>query len=340
MTKIGYVDAFSGASGDMLLGAMLDAGLGCDQLQAALASLALTDVELVAEKVTRHGLTGTKFDVIDNGAGRPARNLGAILDLLAGADLPEGVVERSRSVFQALAEAEASVHGTTVDKVHFHEVGAVDSIVDVVGFCWAMDALGIQRLYASPLPLGTGTVTTAHGLLPVPAPATLKMLAHKAVPTVPTTADGELVTPTGAALLATCATFERPAMTIERVGYGFGTKEFPWANMLRLWVGEAIADRWAPDRAIDALAAHPHTHAHGHEHEHGHEHSHGHDHDHTHDHTHDHEHGHEHTHDHEHDHEHTHEHQYGDEHGHSHEHTHGDEVASQQPHHDHEHSDV
>jgi len=265
----------------MLLGAMLDAGVRLERLLNALENLGLADIELMAETVTRRGLTGIKFDVIDRGAGRPAHNLGAIRDLVMKATLPESVIERSLSVFEALAEAEASVHGTSVDQVHFHEVGAVDSIVDVVGFCWAMEELGLERMYASPLPLGTGTVTTAHGLLPVPAPATLELLARASAPTVPTTAEGELVTPTGAALLSVCASFTRPAMAIQRVGYGFGTKEFPWANVLRIWIGEEIADRWAPRQLAGGEAGHTHGDPHDHtqHHEHGerapsHQHSH------------------------------------------------------------------
>jgi len=301
---IAYVDAFSGASGDMLLGALLDAGLALEELQEALGRLGLTGYRLSAERQTRHGITGTQFHVSDESGDRPARHLSAIADIIQQAGLEPSVAERSLAVFRAIARAEAEVHGTSVDEVHFHEIGAVDSLVDIVGFCWGLHRLGIERLYCSPLPLGSGTVQTEHGLLPVPVPATLELLAAAGAPIVPTDALGELVTPTGAGLLATCATFARPPMTIERVGYGFGSKEFPWANMLRLWVGQPLLTAWvpgagthtspqreagggeAPGQALDADSAHPHTkpaeahgpaaaessgHAHTHPHPHPHE---------------------------------------------------------------------
>ena len=138
-----------------------------------------------------------------------------------------------------LAEAEATVHGSTLEAVHFHEVGAIDAIVDITGAAIAIEALGITQLYASPLPLSSGHVKTAHGFLPVPAPATLEILRRVAAPWKPCSAEGELVTPTGAALLATLARFETPAIAIDRVGYGFGQKSFPWPNCLRLCLGQA-----------------------------------------------------------------------------------------------------
>ncbi len=254
---IGYVDTFSGASGDMLVGALLDLGLDLTELEESLARLQLRDYRLSAEPQVRRGISGTKFTVVDEGAGRPARNLVAVTAVVERAALEPEVAERSLQVFRAIAEAEAAVHGTTVDEIHFHEIGAVDSLIDVVGFCWGLHRLGIEALYCSPLPLGSGTVRPEHGLLPVPAPATLELLAAVGAPTVPTEARGELVTPTGAALLAALASFERPAMTVRRVGYGFGTKEFPWANMLRLWVGEALHTPWVPG-APTAPQAHEH----------------------------------------------------------------------------------
>ena len=276
---IAYVDAFSGASGDMLVGALLDAGLDLAELRASLARLGLSDYRLVAEPQVRRGIAGIKFDVLDEGAGRPARNLAAVTEVIGQAGLEAPVAESSLRAFRAIAEAEASVHGATVDAIHFHEIGAIDSLVDIVGFCWGLHRLGIEALYCSPLPLGSGTVRTEHGLLPVPAPATLELLAAVGAPILPTEAQGELVTPTGAALLVACATFARPPMTVERVGYGFGTKEFPWANMLRLWVGQPLETPWVPAAwaAGGALAAHAHEpsgRAHPREHSHPHDHEH------------------------------------------------------------------
>jgi hypothetical protein len=204
--------------------------------------------------------------VVVKGGDRPARNLPMVVDLLEHAALPSGVVEASINVFQRLAEAEAKVHGVPVDEVHFHEVGAVDTLVDVVGFCSAIARLGIGATYSSPLPLGGGTIRTEHGLLPVPAPATLALLAAARAPVVHSDAQAELVTPTGAAILTTLARFAQPPMTIERIGYGFGAKELPWANALRVWIGRALAQPGAMD---EAPSAHEHSHGHTHSSEHG-----------------------------------------------------------------------
>jgi uncharacterized protein (TIGR00299 family) protein len=235
--RIAYFDCFSGASGDMLLGSLLDAGLALDDLRADLAQLAVGGYRLAADTVTRRGLTGTHLRVIIGTDERPARTLPAIERIVGDSALSEGVKSRSLAVFRRIARAEATVHGTTVDHVHFHEIGAVDSLVDVVGFACGLERLGIKEVYASPLTLGGGTVQTEHGRLPAPAPATLALLAEVSAPTVPGPAQTELVTPTGAALFAEFATFERPAMGIQGVGYGFGTKEFEWPNALRVWLG-------------------------------------------------------------------------------------------------------
>lgn len=260
---VAYFDCFSGASGDMLLGALLDAGLDLEQLKVDLGELGLTNYELTLTPQVRHGIRGVKFDVLDHGHDRPARNLSAIRDLLEKSALPPQVREPGLLVFQRLAEAEAGVHGTSVDEVHFHELGALDTVIDVVGFCYGVYRLGIAAIYSSPLPLGSGTIKTAHGLLPVPAPATLALLTAARAPVTPFDAEGELVTPTGAALLSTLASFSRPPMRIQQVGYGFGTKEFAWANLVRVWIGESLeeAER-TPSRS------HQHGHAHGETHEH------------------------------------------------------------------------
>jgi pyridinium-3,5-bisthiocarboxylic acid mononucleotide nickel chelatase len=287
--RLAYFDCFSGASGDMLLGALLDAGLDLHDLEADLAGLGLTSYELTLTHQVRRGITGSKFDVLDRGQERPAHNLHAIEHILEASTLPPSVVAASQRVFQHLAEAEAGVHGTTVDEIHFHEVGAVDALVDIVGFCCAVERLGLEALYASPLPLGSGMVRTEHGLLPVPAPATLALLAAAHAPIAPSSARGELVTPTGAALLSTLATFGQPPMMVQCVGYGFGTKEFAWPNAVRVWIGEAFEGQAALPSPGPAPA---HVHEHGHSHEHGHEHNHEHDHDHEHHSTHEHEHMH------------------------------------------------
>jgi pyridinium-3,5-bisthiocarboxylic acid mononucleotide nickel chelatase len=241
---IAYFDCFAGASGDMLLGSLLDAGLSLEELKADLSQLRVKGYRLAADRVTRRGLTGTHLRVdtsqVEPGD-RPARHPADVEAILGGSGLPHRVVERSLAVFRRIARVEAGIHGTSVDEVHFHEIGAVDSLVDIVGLAAGLERLGVEQVYASPLPLGSGTVETEHGRLPVPAPATLALLAEVGAPTLPGPGPGELVTPTGAGLLAELATFERPAMAVRRVGYGFGTRDYPWANGLRVWLGEPLA---------------------------------------------------------------------------------------------------
>ena len=243
-----YFDCFSGASGDMLLGCLVDAGLDLDELRSDLARLGVGGYRLEAQPVTRHGLSGTHLKVLIETQDRPARTLPAIEKILHQSDLPENVRDRSLQVFTRLARAEAKVHGTTIDQIHFHEIGAVDSLVDIVGFVCALDRMGIEKVYSSPLTLGGGTVQTEHGRLPAPAPATLALLAEVGAPTVPGPAMTELLTPTGAALLTEFATFTRPAMTVQAVGYGFGTKEFDWPNALRVWLGEPLPAASRPEQ--------------------------------------------------------------------------------------------
>ena len=235
--KIAYLDCNSGISGDMFLGAMLDAGLSLDTLKTGLISLPVTGYELLVEAVHDKGIRGSRFMVVMAEQEQPVRHLSDISAILQASTLPVPVRETALAIFQCLAEAEASVHGTTIEEVHFHEVGAIDALVDITGAAIAVASLGITQLYASPLPLTSGHVKTAHGLLPVPAPATLEILRRVAAPWRPCPAEGELVTPTGAAILATLARFETPAIAIERVGYGFGQKHFPWPNCLRLCLG-------------------------------------------------------------------------------------------------------
>jgi pyridinium-3,5-bisthiocarboxylic acid mononucleotide nickel chelatase len=180
-----------------------------------------------------------RIDVIMTEQEQPTRHLSDIAAILHASSLPPRVRETALAIFQCLAQAEATVHGTSIEEVHFHEVGAVDALVDITGAAIAIETLGITQLYASPLPLTSGHVKTAHGLLPVPAPATLEILRRVAAPWKASTVEGELVTPTGAAILATLARFETPAIAIDRVGYGFGRKRLPWPNCLRACLGQA-----------------------------------------------------------------------------------------------------
>jgi pyridinium-3,5-bisthiocarboxylic acid mononucleotide nickel chelatase len=238
LQKIAYLDCYSGISGDMFLGAMLDAGLSLDTLKASLTSLPVTGYELVVENIHDKGIRGSRLTVVTSEQEQPARHLSDISSILHASTLPAPVRDISLAIFQRLAEAEANVHGTTIEEVHFHEVGAIDALIDITGAAVAIESLGIAQLYASPLPLTSGHVNTAHGLLPVPAPATLEILRRVAAPWKPCPVEGELVTPTGAAILATLAHFDTPAIAIERVGYGFGRKNLPWPNCLRLCLGQ------------------------------------------------------------------------------------------------------
>ena len=241
---IAYLDCHSGISGDMFLGALLDldAGFSLDFLRTALAGLPLQGYALRLEPFQDKGILGSRFDVVlsEQDTHFPhMRSLSDIVALLHASTLSPKVREIALSIFQCLAKAEATIHGTNVETVHFHEVGAIDAIIDITGAAIALEALGITRLYASSLPLSSGHVQTAHGLLPVPAPATLEILRQVPAHWKPSPAEGEMVTPTGAAILATQASFQTPAIFIERVGYGFGRKQFPWPNCLRVCLGRA-----------------------------------------------------------------------------------------------------
>jgi uncharacterized protein (TIGR00299 family) protein len=237
---IAYVDCFSGASGDMLLGALLDVGLSLEVLQRELAKLSLEGYRLTLETPVRNGLKGSKLNVMLTQDSHTHRHLTDIEALIEGSTLPPSVRARSISTFRRLARAEGKVHGVPPQEVHFHEVGAVDSIVDIAGFVIGLDSLQIEALYSSPLVVGSGTVHTQHGLLPAPAPATLEILAEATIPVRRhPQAETELLTPTAAALLAELAVFSNPSMAVEAVGYGFGTKTFAWPNAVRIWLGLA-----------------------------------------------------------------------------------------------------
>jgi pyridinium-3,5-bisthiocarboxylic acid mononucleotide nickel chelatase len=259
-----YFDCFSGAAGDMILGALLDAGLPLEDLRRALGRLAIDRDAIWTERVIRAGITATQFHVrgeeppidhahdheratasprssraVQSRSHSSHRSLSEIERLIDGSALvPEGK-QRAKALFGRLAEAEASIHGTPIDQVHLHEVGALDSIIDIVGTVYALDALGIARITASPLNVGSGTISSAHGLYPVPAPATTLLL--KDVPIYSGPQNTELVTPTGALLVSAFAESYGgvPAMRLQRMGYGAGARDFPRSpNVLRVLIGE------------------------------------------------------------------------------------------------------
>ncbi|AGL00812.1 LarC family nickel insertion protein [Desulfoscipio gibsoniae] len=237
-----YFDCFSGVSGDMCLGALVGAGVDLDQLRQGLAGLAVEGYVLRREQVCRAGIAAENILVDVSAEKQLVRHLSDIERIIDTSDLPEAVKYQSKQVFKTLAGAEARVHGTTPDKIHFHEVGAVDAIVDVVGTVLGLHLLGVQTVYVSPLPLGSGFIHCRHGIIPSPAPATLEILTGGGIPIYDAGLSMETVTPTGSALMATLSAGRvgMPTMTIERVGYGAGKREYDRPNLLRLIVGGAV----------------------------------------------------------------------------------------------------
>lgn len=242
--KIAYFDCFSGVSGDMTLGALLACGADENLFRDQLAALNVPGYDLAIQRVGRSGLAATDVDVRlharDQGHGRHLSDIEAILQKSA---LPNRVKERAAAIFTRLADAEAAVHGTSRDTIHFHEVGAVDAIVDIVGSCILLEMLGIERVEVSSIPCGYGTITCQHGVMPVPAPATLELL--RGFPVRSLDIEGELVTPTGAAIATTLAdpvfAGRMPAMRVLAAGFGAGKKQFKtdMPNLLRVVLGES-----------------------------------------------------------------------------------------------------
>ncbi|MEL6385633.1 MAG: nickel pincer cofactor biosynthesis protein LarC, partial [Cyanobacteria bacterium J06626_18] len=263
MRTLAFLDCPTGISGDMCLGTVVSAGVPLTYLQAHLARLNLPEtVDLQARHIRKNGIAATKVTVAlphatdAEAVHPPARHLQAIEHIITAAQLPERAIAWSLAIFRRLAIAEGAIHGIDPQQVHFHEVGATDAIVDIVGTCLGLDWLGIDELYCSPLPTGRGTVRAAHGRLPVPAPAVLKLMEMAQAPIYNAGLQGELVTPTGAAIATELARQfgEPPAMTLHKVGLGAGNKDFPIPNILRLWIGSET----------DAL---PHKTTHAHEHQ-------------------------------------------------------------------------
>ncbi|HJN08334.1 MAG TPA: nickel pincer cofactor biosynthesis protein LarC [Pirellulaceae bacterium] len=237
MMRIAYFDCTSGISGDMTLGALVDAGVDLSSIQAGIDSLGLPSCRLTQEEVKRKGFRATKVDVVHEPE-HAHRHLHHITDMIDGSSLTESQQELAKRIFTRLGEAEAKVHGTTIRKVHFHEVGAVDSIADIVGSAIGLDLLGVDRIVCSPIPTGTGHIMIAHGRVGVPAPATAELLTG--IPLEDSAIEAELTTPTGAAIVATVVDEfgPLPGMTIKAIGYGAGTRELDeQANVVRLIVG-------------------------------------------------------------------------------------------------------
>jgi uncharacterized protein (TIGR00299 family) protein len=268
VSRVLYFDCFSGISGDMALGAMLDAGLPLEDLKHALGTLGLGDTHVHAERVLRAGVSATKFSVHEHAHGHdrhshdrdhdhdhshsdahPHRSLPEIFTLIDSSALTPAGRARAKAMFQRLAEAEAAIHQMPVERVHLHEVGALDSIIDIVGIVYAIDWAGADTVVCSPLNVGGGMVQSAHGLFPVPAPATVRLLGD--APVYSGAVQKELVTPTGALIATTFATSfgPLPAMSVDRVGYGAGGRDDPSTpNVLRVLVGRAAENTTAAER--------------------------------------------------------------------------------------------
>ncbi len=237
--KVAYFDCFAGASGDMILGSLMDAGLELNTLKGEIAKLGLDHYDLQVEQVVKRGIGGSQalVHVDQDHHHHHHRHLHHIEEIIGKSGLAAGVKEKSITIFRRLAEAEAKVHRTTIDNIHFHEVGAMDAIIDVVGSVAGLAALEVEKIFCSPIHVGSGTVKCAHGILPVPAPATAELIKGK--PVYSTGVEGELLTPTGAAILTSLASGfgPMPAMAVDTIGYGAGVSDPGIPNLLRVAIG-------------------------------------------------------------------------------------------------------
>ncbi len=248
--RIAYLDCASGISGDMMLGALVDAGVPLAEIQEGIDSLGLPSCKLVAAEVKKCGFRATQV-VVEHAPEHAHRHLHHITAMIEGSRLSPEQRALATAIFGRLATAEAKVHGTTIEKVHFHEVGAVDSIADIVGSAIGWDLLRVDKVVASPIPTGTGFIHIAHGRCAIPAPATAQLL--KGIPLASFAPEGELTTPTGAAIVAemACEFGPLPAMTIETIGIGAGQRDMEHANVLRLVAGEVSEDSFVQtDRIV------------------------------------------------------------------------------------------
>ncbi|MGO9137763.1 MAG: nickel pincer cofactor biosynthesis protein LarC [Syntrophales bacterium] len=248
--RIAYFDCFSGVSGDMILAALIDAGADLHKLELELSKLKISGFTLKAEKTTRKGISGTKF-FVDADDNHTERHLSDIEKIMDKSDLGDEIKAEAKAIFRDLAEVEAKIHNTDSGKVHFHEIGGIDSIVDIVGSLIIIKMLDIRAVYASRIPVGTGFVKCDHGVLPLPAPATLELL--KGIPVYASGIEKELVTPTGIAILKHLVKGFGviPEMKIKRIGYGAGSRDLKIPNLLRVWIGEAeVREEYEEDEVI------------------------------------------------------------------------------------------
>lgn len=235
--RIAYFDCFSGASGDMILGALIDAGLSPQRLRQELKKLRIPTVHLKAEKVLKRGLVATQVTVEGRNEKKSHRNLKEILKIIERSSVEADVKEKSREIFERIASVEGKIHRMPMEEIHFHELGGLDSIVDIVGAVWGIQQLGIEKIYVSKVNVGGGFVKCEHGILPVPAPATLSLMKRR--PIYSSGVERELFTPTGAAILTTLGSEfgSMPLINVERIGHGAGRDDLPHPNLLRLIIG-------------------------------------------------------------------------------------------------------
>jgi len=247
--KIAYFDCFSGISGDMILGALIDAGLSVQELESELSKLKISGFKLRVEKALRGGISGTKFN-IDIKEPPVERHLKDIIEIIDQGDLDHNIKDFSKKIFKELARIEAKIHGKSIEEIHFHELSGLDSIIDVIGSVIGIKKLGIEAVYSSKIHVGTSFVKCQHGILPIPAPATLELL--KGIPIYSKGIEAELTTPTGAAILKNLSKGfgVMPEMKVNKIGYGAGSRELEIPNLLRVYVGEAKDAGYEEDEVI------------------------------------------------------------------------------------------
>lgn len=268
--RILYLDCFSGISGDMTLAALVDAGADRHYIEKELQKIKIEPFSLEWKTVIKQGISALKVDVMLDEKKRPHqhRHYSEIVELINKAEFNERVTSLSLAIFEKIAISEAKIHNTPIEKVHFHEVGAIDSIVDVIGIALACDSLGIEQIVSSSVPLGSGTIKCDHGFYPVPAPATLDMM--KGLPIAPTKLQFELTTPTGAGVISGIVnefSVGLPSMTVESIGYGAGTRDLPeQPNVLRAVVGHSEALSYPVNGKKRLIEEQHHTHDHHHHH--------------------------------------------------------------------------
>ncbi|MEN3012603.1 MAG: nickel pincer cofactor biosynthesis protein LarC [Dictyoglomus thermophilum] len=234
-----YFDCFSGISGDMILGALIDLGIDVEKWKTELNKIPVKGYKIEISKKQKNSIWGTDVNIIIDDH-HSHRHLEDLLKIVDESGLSENIKTKAKNIFYKIAEAEAKIHNQPIDEVHFHEIGALDTIIDVLGSLILLEMLEVEEIYSSPLPLGSGFVNTAHGTIPVPAPATLEIL--RGIPVYRDGREGELVTPTGAAIISTVANFvqELPPIRVDKIGYGCGKKDFSFPNLLRVYVGELV----------------------------------------------------------------------------------------------------